>query len=199
MNADERNDHIHYTAFLKAKAEGMLSGDAFKVRLMDGEYEAVLIDGLGSGAGANASATVVINEFEDNPSIKPEQLLEKSNGKLIGMRGAVAAAICIHFESRLIEYSSIGNISCYIFKRKTKRIIYPRQQMGYLSGEKQFFSTQAIEYESGDYFLLHTDGVSVNDLKVLFDEEEFMRVQYMQSDSIQFHNDDASFIAGRLF
>lgn len=199
MNADERNDFIHYTAFLKPKVAGNISGDAFNVKISDDEFVAVLIDGLGSGAEAYASAAVIIKEFEDNPFTKLEQLLQRSNEQMIGMRGAVAAVIRIRFKERLIEYSSIGNISCYIFKRKMKKVIHPRQQMGYLSGEERFFSTQAIEYEVGDFFLLHSDGIGITDTKLLLNEEEFMRSQYMQSNVIKFHNDDASFIAGRLF
>lgn len=199
MEANERNNAMHYTAFIQSKRQGEISGDAFKALMSSNEFIAVLADGLGSGAGANASATVVINEVEKNPLHKLENLFKSMNEKMIGMRGAVAAIMRIHFKERVIEFSSIGNISCYIFKQKSKQIIYPRQKMGYLSGEAHQFYTQGLEYESGDYFLLHSDGISIDNVKALLSEEEFLKVQYAKSDYLKFHNDDASFIAGRLF
>lgn len=199
MNTMGRNDFLHYTTMVSAKNNTLVSGDRLKAILSETEFTAVLVDGLGSGAGARASATIVIEELEKAPTVKLDALLEKSNARMIGMRGAVAAAIRIKFKRKIIEFSSIGNISCYIFRQQTKKIIYPRQMMGYLSGNPQHFTIQALEYESGDFFFLHSDGLEINEKKALLIEEEFIRVQSARSNYIHFHNDDASFIAGRLF
>lgn len=199
MNTVGRNDFIHYTTMVSAKNNANISGDLLKVILSDAECTAVLVDGLGSGAGANASAVLVIEEFEKSPAIKLDDLLNKSNARMIGMRGAVAAAIRIKFKKKLIEFSSIGNISCYIFRQSTKEIIYPRQMMGYLSGTSQNFTVQALEYQAGDFFFLHSDGLELKETTALLEEEEFLKVQSARSKHIKFNNDDVSFIAGRLF
>lgn len=199
MNTAERNDFIHYTAMVQPKIAGTLSGDAYKVMLSEEECTAVIVDGLGSGAEANASATAIVKEFEKNPNSRLDYLLSKGNEQMIGMRGAVAALIRVRFKERIIEFSSIGNISCYIFRKNPNKVIYPRQKMGYLSGMEQQFSVQALSYEEGDFFLLHSDGLGIDNVKALLSEEEFIRVQFAQSSHLEFHNDDSSFIAGRLF
>lgn len=184
---------------VKAKKEGVVSGDAYKVILSDEDCTAVIVDGLGSGAEANASAVAVVEEFRKEPTGKLDYLLDKGNERMVGMRGAVAAFIRVRFKERIIEFSSIGNISCYIFRINPNKVIYPRQKMGYLSGMEQQFFVQALAYEPGDFFLLHSDGLAVDNVKALLVEEEFMRVQFARSDHLEFHNDDSSFIAGRLF
>lgn len=199
MNTIGRNDFLHYTTMVSAKNNDLISGDRLKAILSDADFTAVLVDGLGSGAGAHASASIVIEELEKAPSAKLDTLLENSNERMIGMRGAVAAAIRIKFKRKIIEFSSIGNISCYIFRQHSKKIIYPRQMMGYLSGSPKKFTIQALEYQPGDFFFLHSDGLEISEAEKLLNEEEFIRVQSARSSQIIFHNDDASFIAGRLF
>lgn len=184
---------------VQAKRDGAVSGDAYKVILSEEDCTAVIVDGLGSGAEANASATAVVKEFEKEPNCRLDYLLRKGNEQMVGMRGAVAAFIRVRFKERVIEFSSIGNISCYIFRRNSNKVIYPRQKMGYLSGAEQQFSVQALTYEAGDFFLLHSDGLAVDNVKALLIEEEFIRMQFAQSRHLEFHNDDSSFIAGRLF
>lgn len=184
---------------VQSKRVGTVSGDAYKVILSDEDCTAVIVDGLGSGAEANASAVAIVKAFEKEPNSRLDDLLNKGNERMSGMRGAVAAFIRVRFKDRIIEFSSIGNISCYIFRKRSNKVIYPRQKMGYLSGMEQQFFVQALVYEPGDFFLLHSDGLAIGDVKALLAEEEFMRVQYAQSDYLEFHNDDSSFIAGRLF
>lgn len=199
MKSEARNDFIQYTTYLSAKKGSEVSGDAYSVILTDESFVAVLVDGLGSGIEANASAIIVTEELERDPACNLVTLLQRSNARLLGQRGAVAAAIRIRFKQQIIEFSSIGNITCKIFRQVPNKIIYPRRKVGYLSGVEQGFFIQAVEYNSGDAFILHTDGIEIIEAKTLFSEEEFIRFQYAESSTLKFQNDDASFIAGRLF
>lgn len=199
MYQDETNRKIHYTTMLCSKREGVVSGDALKTILTDNEFTAVLVDGLGSGEGAHTSAEIVIKQLEDSPNTNLADLLLKSNKGMVGERGAVAAAIRINFERKSIELSSIGNITCYFFQPRNQKVVYPKPMRGYLSGIDQKFQVQEFTYEAGDFFLVHSDGVKVEVVSALLDEDEFMRVQLAQSEYIKMQNDDASFIAGRLF
>ncbi|GEK33212.1 SpoIIE family protein phosphatase [Kurthia sibirica] len=199
MKKDGRNDFIQYTTLLHAKNNAAVSGDAFSIVLTDDSFVAVLVDGLGSGIEANVSAKIVTEELERDPTCGLDDILQRSNARMLGKRGAVAAVIRIRFQQQIIEFSSIGNITCKIFRQLPKKIIYPRRTVGYLSGVEQGFFIQAVEYYSGDSFILHTDGIEIIEAGTLFSEEEFIKFQYGQSTNLKLQNDDASFIAGRLF
>lgn len=199
MGTEDRNDFIHYTTMLQAKNNEQISGDAVSVKLFEDMCVLAMADGLGSGAEANASATVVIEELDKNPRMSLSELLQCSNDKMIGMRGAVAATMRIYFQQKRIEFASIGNIACYIFRTSEQKIIYPRQMRGYLSGNMQHFVIQALEYKKGDFFLLHTDGIEINNIRNLLFENEFIKLQQIDPSYLSLKNDDASLIAARLF
>ncbi|GEK29835.1 MAG: SpoIIE family protein phosphatase [Kurthia sp.] len=199
MGMEGRNNFIHYTTMVQAKNNAEISGDLVNVILTEDCCIAAIADGLGSGAGANASATVVVNELSHEKVGNIADILYQSNLQMKGKRGAVAAIIKIRFEQKVIEYTSIGNISCYVFNPIQEKVIYPRQKTGYLSGMDQTFTVQAMEYQEGDFFLLHTDGIQLGNPRSLLDEEEFIKLQRMHSEVVHIQNDDASFIAGRLF
>lgn len=199
MQTEGRNNFMHYTTMIRAKNDATISGDALTVKLFENICILAIADGLGSGTEANASATVVIKELEGNPELELSELLRRSDLKMLGLRGAVAAIMRVCFQRNHIQFASIGNISCYIFRPSEGKVIYPRQMRGYLSGRTQHFVVQALEYKKGDFFLLHTDGIEITDIRSLLLENEFIKLQQVQSSYLTLKNDDASLIAARLF
>ena len=75
-------------------------------------------------------------------------------------RGAAVAIVKVNYKQKTIQYSCVGNVRLYILHNRIK-MIYPLPVMGYLSGRPQKLKTQKYEYEAGDLFFLHSDGVDV--------------------------------------
>ena len=126
-----------------------------------------------------------------------DELLSRCNEHMVQKRGAAVAIVKVDYKQKTIQYSCVGNVRFYML-HDCEKMIYPLPVMGYLSGRPQKLKTQQYNYEKGDLFFLHSDGVTLRSPKASMKESSGPYDLYRKVlDSIE-HGDDATFIAGSL-
>jgi phosphoserine phosphatase RsbX len=193
-----QHQNIEAYVYQEAKGGNNESGDSY-FTYMDEEYFLFAIaDGLGNGPFAKQSSEVMPKILAEHHRESIDQLLYRCNEQMFHKRGAAVAIVKVDFIHKTISYSCVGNVRFYLFRKKTDTMKYPLPVMGYLSGRPQKLKTQSYQYEEGDLFLLHSDGVVMKSPKALLkDNPNLVRLSEKIIDSIK-HDDDATFIAGRL-
>ncbi|MFJ7934978.1 PP2C family serine/threonine-protein phosphatase [Sporosarcina sp. NPDC096371] len=192
-----QTEHVEAYVFQEAKSGNRESGDTYFIHTEDDYFICAIADGLGSGPIARQSAQIipkVLNEYH-HESI--DELLSRCNEHMVQKRGAAVAIVKVDYEQKTIQYSCVGNVRLYILRNRTK-MIYPLPVMGYLSGRPQKLKMQQYEYQEGDLFFLHSDGVSLKSPKVALKESAGPYELYQNVLQTIDHGDDATFIAGSL-
>ena len=124
--------------------------------------------------------------------------MQRFNGLMVQKRGAAVAIFKVDFKRKTLEYSCVGNIRFYMYRKGTDEMIYPLPVMGYLSGRPQKLRTQLYTYVEDDLFLIHSDGVDLKNPKSMMRQAGTPeRLYYDILRSIE-TGDDATFIAGSL-
>lgn len=124
--------------------------------------------------------------------------MNRFNGLMMQKRGAAVAIFKVDFKKRTLEYSCVGNIRFYLYRRETDEVIYPLPVMGYLSGRPQKLKTQLYTYLENDLFLIHSDGVDLRNPKAMMRKAGSPRRLYEDILASIQTGDDATLISGSL-
>jgi len=193
-----RHPYLEVFVYQEAKEGNNECGDTYFTFMNEHYFLCAIADGLGNGPIARQSSEIIpmiLAEYHDE-SI--DELLLRCNKLMVNKRGAAVAIVKVDFTLKTIEYSCVGNIKFYMTHKDDSKMIYPLPVMGYLSGRPQKLRTQKYEYKPDDLFLLHSDGVVLNNPK------EALRSSIGSFDLHQNlirtikHGDDATFITGSL-
>lgn len=193
-----RHPYLEVFVYQEAKEGNHECGDTYFTFMNDQYFLCAIADGLGNGPIARQSSEIIPMILAEYHHETIDELLLRSNELMMHKRGAAVAIVKVDFAAKTIEYSCVGNIKFYMTRRDDEKMIYPLPVMGYLSGRPQKLKTQKYTYKPGDLFLLHSDGVVMNNPK------ESMRKSSGAFDLHQTlihtieHGDDATFIAGSL-
>ncbi|MCG3086715.1 PP2C family serine/threonine-protein phosphatase [Sporosarcina cyprini] len=193
-----KNEYVEAYIYNSAKHGNTESGDTYFIHSEEDYFICAIADGLGNGVVARQSAAVIPRVLEQYHHESLDELLNRCNEYMVQKRGAAVAIVKVYFRECTIEYSCVGNVRLYILHNGQK-MIYPLPVMGYLSGRPQKMKTQKYEYQNGDMFFLHSDGIVMKSPKASMQEsvnayELYERVR-KATDGI---GDDATFIAGDL-
>ncbi|PSL28852.1 negative regulator of sigma-B (phosphoserine phosphatase) [Planomicrobium soli] len=192
--------HSFIEAFIynEAKKGNYESGDSYHTVLTDEYFICSIADGLGSGPVARESSQVIPQILKEYHHETIDQLMMRFNELMVQKRGAAVAIFKVHFKNKTLEYSCVGNIRFYLYRKGTGEMIYPLPVMGYLSGRPQTLRTQLYTYVENDLFLIHSDGVDLRNPKSMMRQAGIPeRLYYDILGTIQ-TGDDATFIAGSL-
>lgn len=192
-----RNDRVDVYVFQKAKEGNVISGDTYFVYTTESYFICAIADGLGNGPIANESAAIIPQLLADHHDKSIDELLNLCNAQMIHKRGAAVAIVKVDFYRQKIQYSCVGNVRFYMLTGGD-RMIYPLPVMGYLSGRPQHLKTQEYNYEAGDLFLLHSDGVQVKSPKACLQKSADALNLYTNVLEKVNPQDDATFIAVSL-
>lgn len=184
--------------YQEAKQGNHESGDVYYTFVNDDYFLCAIADGLGNGPIAKESADIVPDILSRYHDESIDQLLSRCNMHMHQKRGAAVAIIKAYFKTSTIEYSCVGNVRFYLYRRKEDKMIYPLPVMGYLSGRPQKLRTQGYEYGPGDLFLLHSDGVDIRSPKSFMQSSTGPQELYNKVFETLKHGDDATYIAGSL-
>lgn len=196
----ERLHHSFVQAciFNEAKKGYYESGDSYHTVLTDDYFICSVADGLGSGPVARESSQVIPQILKEHHHETIDELMQRFNGLMVQKRGAAVAIFKVDFKRKTLEYSCVGNIRFYMYRKGTDEMIYPLPVMGYLSGRPQKLRTQLYTYVEDDLFLIHSDGVDLRNPKSMMRQAGTPeRLYYDILRSIE-TGDDATFIAGSL-
>src|SRR5699024_409198 len=154
---------VQVSIYQKAKKNNYYCGDSFFYAESENEFICALADGLGSGEFAKESSEIVIDIIRNNIHTTVEQLIMKSNKKLMGKRGVVLGILKINFKEQSDSFSSIGNIGIMTVRKgqKRKRNI---PNSGYLAGYHRPFKVVQEKLEANMNFIMFSDGVLDKDL-----------------------------------
>jgi serine/threonine protein phosphatase PrpC len=183
----------------RPKSGQTVSGDTFVVEPFGTEQLLVaLIDGLGGGEEAARAAQAAAVVFRAHPHYEPTDLLQLAHTQLHSTRGAVAALLVLNGQSRQAVYVGVGNIGAQVYSTQT---IKPISKNGILGYRMPQLLTLRYTYNSGDTFVLFSDGVSARfALEIAF--ETSMSPQDFADDLLRSYGkttDDATVVVVRAF
>jgi serine/threonine protein phosphatase PrpC len=135
-----------------------VSGDICVVEPFGDEQLLIgLIDGLGGGEEAAHAANGAAEVFRAHPHYPPTDLLQLAHTRLHGTRGAVAAVLMLDGRQRQALYVGVGNIGAQVYSNHQ---IKPISKNGILGYRMPQLLPLRYTYNSGDIFVLFSDGVS---------------------------------------
>lgn len=190
-------EYVEAYIYHEAKYRNLESGDAYFVHSAENYFICAIADGLGNGPIARQSAQIIPTVLEEHHHESLDELLSRCNEYMVQKRGAAVAIVKVDYNLKTIQYSCVGNVRFYILRNREK-MIYPLPVMGYLSGRPQKLKTQEYEYQKGDLFFLHSDGVVLRSPKASLKESSGPYELYRNVMHSIDYSDDATFIAGSL-
>lgn len=190
-------EHVELYVYQEAKDGNLESGDTYFVHVEEDYCIIAIADGLGSGPFARESADIIPIVLGEHHDKTLDELLCRCNEFMHKKRGAAVALVKVNYKQRKIQYSCVGNVRFYMLQAGEK-MVYPLPVMGYLSGRPQKLNTQEYQYNSGDLFFLHSDGVEMRSPKTSLKESSGPYELYQTVVKSIGCNDDATFIAGSL-
>ncbi len=190
-------EHVEVYVYQEPKRGNRESGDAYFIRNEEDYFICAIADGLGNGPIARQSALIIPRVLEEHHHESIDELFSRCNEHMMQKRGAAVAIVKVNYKQKTIQYSCVGNIRFYILQNRIK-MIYPLPVMGYLSGRPQKLKMQQYEYQEGDLFFLHSDGVALKSPKVSLKESYGPYELYQNVLETIDHGDDATFIVGSL-
>ncbi|MEK5036881.1 PP2C family serine/threonine-protein phosphatase [Sporosarcina sp. FSL K6-3457] len=191
------NEYVEVYVYQEAKRGNRESGDTYFTHIEKDYFICAIADGLGSGPIARQSAQIIPKVLNEYHYESIDELLSRCNEHMVQKRGAAVAIVKVDFQQRIIQYSCVGNVRLYILQDRTK-MIYPLPVMGYLSGRPQKLKMHEYNYQVGDLFFLHSDGVALTSPKASLKESSGPYELYRNVLGSIEHGDDATFITGSL-
>ena len=191
------NEHVEAYVYQEAKHGNHESGDTYFMHADDDYFICAIADGLGNGPIARQSAQIIPKVLEEHHHETVDELLSRCNEYMVQKRGAAVAIVKADYKRKTIQYSCVGNVRFYMLRDRVK-MIYPLPVMGYLSGRPQKLRTQEYDYQKGDLFFLHSDGVTLKSPKATLKESCGSYELYQNVLQTIERGDDATFIAGNL-
>ena len=162
-------EHVEAYVYQEAKHGNHESGDTYFMHADEDYFICAIADGLGNGPIARQSAQIIPKVLKEHHHETIDELLSRCNEYMVQKRGAAVAIVKADYKQKTIQYSCVGNVRFYMLRDRGK-MIYPLPVMGYLSGRPQKLKTQQYDYQTGDLFFLHSDGVALKSPKASLKE-----------------------------
>ncbi|WP_298819697.1 SpoIIE family protein phosphatase [Chloroflexus sp.] len=145
-------------AALRPKLGQRVSGDAYVILpYQTDQLLTAVIDGLGGGDAAAEAARRAVAVLESNPTLDLTELMRQADRALAGSRGAVMALLRLDAGERAAEFVGVGNVGAYVYSDLPIKPISKNGIVGYRLPQLLRF---AYTYNSGDIFVLYSDGIS---------------------------------------
>lgn len=190
-------EHVEVYVYQGTKNGNKESGDTYFIHAEEDYFICAIADGLGSGPIARQSAQIIPKVLSEYHNESIDELLIRCNEHMMQKRGAAVAIVKVDYQRKTIQYSCVGNVRLYILRNRAQ-MIYPLPVMGYLSGRPQKLKMQQYDYQEGDLFFLHSDGVVLRSPKALLKASSGPYELYQNVLGSIEQGDDATFIAGSL-
>lgn len=151
-------NRIDVAVFQESKAGKHLCGDSYYFHEAEEECICAIADGLGSGILARDSSQAVIDAIQQYRHKSIEAIMKHCSQVLVNRRGAVLGIMKIDFKTKVVTFTSVGNIGIVIYSRdgkKTRHIPSP----GYLSGYRRSFQLSRRKIDIPSTIFMFSDGV----------------------------------------
>lgn len=149
---------LTWGASSRPKQGQTISGDDYAVIDVEDSALLAMVDGLGGGAEAAEPTARALEVLRTYPQRPLKELIERCHTALHGTRGAVIGLLRLEEKARRAAYIGVGNIGIHVI---SSHIIKPISKNGIL-GHRQLPSLleMTYTYNSGDTFILYSDGIS---------------------------------------
>lgn len=154
---DRHASALTFGAVCLPKAGESVSGDSWAAIDVDGRSQLLVVDGLGHGPQAAASAREAIRIFRECAGSSPAEVLKAAHAALRATRGAVAAVADIDPDRGSIRYAGIGNISGTVLAGASQSLVSMNGTIGH---EARRFQEFMYPWPSGATLIMHTDGLT---------------------------------------
>lgn len=151
-------NEVSWGAVVRPKGGQTVSGDTYVVKPFSPHGLTVsVIDGLGGGEQAAHAAESAATVIRSNPAQDPAELIRRSHRALHGTRGAVMALLSYNLQARNVSFVGVGNIGIQVYSTLP---IKPISKNGIIGYRLPSLLKLAYSYNSGDTFVLYSDGIS---------------------------------------
>jgi anti-sigma regulatory factor (Ser/Thr protein kinase) len=133
-------------------------GDAWAVDVVPGRLTALLVDGLGHGAGAAAAALAAMSAFRDAAAEAPEIMLCSMHTALRATRGAALSVTVVDQSRRTARFCGVGNVDGRVVTADTDRHLSP--QNGIVGHTMPRIKAAEGAWPSDARLVMHSDGIS---------------------------------------
>jgi anti-sigma regulatory factor (Ser/Thr protein kinase) len=151
---------LQAAAVLVPKKGEDVCGDRWAIRRDGGVFALMVADGLGHGAFAAEASGAAANAFEQSSSLEPGTVLDSVHRALRGTRGAAVAIAAVDWNSRLVRYAGLGNISGVILGgEKDQHMVSHNGTAGH-----EVRSMHEFEYRIAErgMLIMHSDGITAS-------------------------------------
>jgi serine phosphatase RsbU (regulator of sigma subunit) len=149
---------VSWGAVVRPKHGQTVSGDTYVVEPFGATgLQVAVIDGLGGGVEAARAAIGAAEVIRGAPGEDPAELMRRSHQALHGTRGAVLALLTFNLAARSVSYIGVGNIGAQVYSANA---IKPISKNGIIGYRLPQLLKLAYSYNSGDTFVLYSDGIS---------------------------------------
>jgi len=149
---------IQWGAVNRAKHGQSVSGDTYVVEEMSNQQLLVaVIDGLGGGEEAAKASSLAARVLRTASDSSLENLIRQAHNALRSTRGAVIAILRLETTAKKVSYIGVGNIGIQVYSTQQ---IKPISKNGILGYRMPTLLELHYQYNSGDTFVLYSDGIS---------------------------------------
>jgi len=133
-------------------------GDGWGAKEMPDSIALMVVDGLGHGALAAEAARDAERIFGDAPSPSPTPILQASHLSLKKTRGAAMAVASVNFDSRLLSFAGVGNISAFLVAPQGSRGMASHN--GTVGHEVRKIQEFSFPWSAESVLVMHSDGLN---------------------------------------
>jgi Anti-sigma regulatory factor (Ser/Thr protein kinase) len=133
-------------------------GDGWSLIRTPNGVQAVVVDGLGHGAGAARAADEALRIVRECEGWSPARTIEAAHGPLRATRGAAIAVAEIVASEQLLRFAGIGNISGTIVTRDASRSL--ASYNGTVGAALRKVKELTYPWPDGACLLMHSDGIT---------------------------------------
>jgi negative regulator of sigma-B (phosphoserine phosphatase) len=150
---------MEYGIAQRPKIGNLVNGDGYLVREAGPRLVLAVCDGLGSGEKASQSSRLAIQGVAEHLDAALVDILAYCHYTILAAGGVGVMMTILRLDQTAgrLEYAGVGNVR---FLADSHRVIQPITRYGYLGVRLPTLHGLYFDYDPGDTFLLHTDGVS---------------------------------------
>lgn len=150
---------MDYGTAQRPKAGNLVCGDGYLIREAGPRVVVAVCDGLGSGEKAARSSHLALQGVAEHLDAALVDILAYCHYTILasGGVGVMMTILRLDQAAGLLEYAGVGNVR---FLAHSQRIIQPITRYGYLGVRLPTLHGLHFDYDPGDVFILHTDGIS---------------------------------------
>jgi len=133
-------------------------GDAWRILATRRGVSVLLVDGLGHGPDAAATAAMATAVFPRVAAEPPDQALLAMNEAMRGSRGAAVSVAMIDLAARQAHFSGVGNVDGRVITLETTEHLMP--QNGIVGHTMPTVRPTTIPWPADARLVMHSDGIT---------------------------------------